>query len=133
MIIPRQGGAMLRLTRAQRRQMQKLSARVDRVTEADRLFLSAFPIDISGSDHKPGRDRPAGTNRRPPDDDPARPRWFIVHPHIAPGYRLCLFVLNLEGAETGLDETTAREIFEWAAEPYRDVEARLRKVAGARP
>ena len=60
-------------------------------------------------------------------------RWFTAVHNIAPGYRLCLFVLNLEGAETDLDEATAREVFEWVAEPYRDIEARLRKAAGAGP
>ena len=45
MTSPRQGGTMsaLRLTRAQRRLMQKLADHVDRVTQADRLFFERFP------------------------------------------------------------------------------------------
>ena len=56
-------------------------------------------------------------------------RWFTAVHNIAPGHRLCLFVRNLEGAETDLDEATAREVFEWVAAPYRDGEARGRKAA----
>ena len=33
----------IQLTRAQRRQMQKLANQVDRVTQADRLFFERFP------------------------------------------------------------------------------------------
>ena len=46
MTTPRQGRHSIervQLTRAQRRQLQKLAARVDRVTEADRLFFERFP------------------------------------------------------------------------------------------
>ena len=64
---------------------------------------------------------------------------IITPPWIPPGLshtasprpRLSLVsVCRSEGAETGLDETTAREIFECAPS---DIEARLRKAAGARP
>jgi hypothetical protein len=42
-------------------------------------------------------------------------------------------VLNREGAETDLPETTARAIWEAAATPYaREIEAQLHKAAGAR-
>jgi hypothetical protein len=45
MTTPRQGGAMsaLRLIRAQRRPMQKLADRVDRVTQVDSLFFERRP------------------------------------------------------------------------------------------
>ena len=45
MTSPRQGGAKsaLRLTGAQRRLMQKLAHRVDRVTQADRLLFERWP------------------------------------------------------------------------------------------
>ena len=44
MTAPRQGGAMsaLRLTGAQRRPMQKLAERVDRVTRVDGLFFERW-------------------------------------------------------------------------------------------
>ena len=44
MTSPRQGGAMsaLRLTGAQRRPMQKLAERVDRVTRVDGLFFERW-------------------------------------------------------------------------------------------
>ena len=124
----------IKLTRAQRRQMQKLTDKVDRVAEADSLFFEHFPhrqyrvrltsqAEIARQELIDGR----------PMTIPPGHRWFTAVHNIAPRYRLCLFVRNLEGAETDLDEVTAREVFEWVAEPYRDIEARLRKAAGVRP
>ena len=57
---------------------------------------------------------------------------------IPPGYRMFMVVRNiakpnLEGAETDLDEATAREIFEWVSEPYREIEAQMCRAAGVRP
>ena len=118
MIIPRHGCAMFRLTRAQRREMQKLAARVDRVTQADRLFFARFP-------HRQYRGRltrRAEITRqelieRPPDDDPARLPAVRGRPQYRPGCPLVFIFADLEGAETDLDETTARAIFEWRPGP----------------
>jgi hypothetical protein len=110
--------------------MRKLSERVDHVTQADRLFFERRPdrqhrirptsqAEIARQELIDGR----------PMTIPPGCRWFTAVHNSAPGYRLCLFVAKLEGAETDLNEATARE---WVVEPYRDVEARLRKAAGAR-
>ena len=95
-----------------RRELKKLSASVDRVTEADRLFFERFPhrqhrvrltslAEIARQELIDGR----------PMTIPPGFRWFTAVHNIAPGFRLYLFVPNLEGAETDLDEATAREIF----------------------
>ena len=62
------------------------------------------------------------------------PGWriFTVIRNIAPGFRLCLFIPNLEDAEPDLDEAAAREVFEWVAEPYREVESQMCRAAGLR-
>ena len=58
-------------------------------------------------------------------------RFFTVVRNIATGARMRFLVLNMEGAETDLPETTARAIWEAAATPYmREIEAQLRKAAG---
>ena len=116
MTSPRQGGTMsaLRLTRAQRRLMQKLADRVDRVTQADCLFFERFPhrqhrvrltsrAEIEQQELLDGRSMTI----------PPSYRWFTAVHNIAPGYHLCLFVPYFEGAETDLDEATARKVFDW--------------------
>jgi hypothetical protein len=133
MTSPRQGGAMR--ARAQRRLMQKLADRVDRVTQADRLFFERFP-------HRQHRVRLTSGAEieeqvllygRSMTIRPGYP-WFTAVHKIAPGYHLCLFVLNFEGAETDLDEAIARRVFEWwLKKTDRYIEARLRRPAGARP
>ncbi len=119
MTSPRQSGTMstLRLTRAQRRELKKLAASVDRVTDADRLFFERLPhrqhrvrltsqAEIARQELIDGR----------PMTIPPGYRWFTAVHNIAKP--------NLEGAENDLDEATAREVFEWVAEPYREIEVR---------
>ena len=117
------------LTRAQRRELRKLSASVDRVTEADRPFFERFPhrqyrVRITSRAEIAREELIDGRPKRIPPSY----RWFTAVHDIAPGCHLCLYVPFLEGAETDLDEATARKVFEWAAEPYRDKEAQLRKA-----
>ena len=85
MIIPRHGCAMFRLTRAQRRELKKLSARVDRVTEADRLFFERFPhrqyrVRITSRVEIARQELIDGL----PMTIPPGYRWFIVHPQHRP-------------------------------------------------
>ena len=54
---------------------------------------------------------------------PGYRRFTAVH-NIARGYHLCLFLPNLEGAETDLDEATARKVFECEWQRSTDLEAR---------
>ena len=111
---PRQGDAMssVQLTRAQRRELKKLSASVDRVTEADRLFFERLPH----RQHRVRLTSLAEIARQElidgqPMTIPPGFRWFTAVHNIAPGFRLYLFVPNLEGA-VGLDEATAPVIFQ---------------------
>jgi hypothetical protein len=125
----------IQLTRAQRRAMKKFADRVDRITQADRLFFERFP-------HRQHRVRPSSQTEVGQNeiidgkrvDLPPGWRWFTAVRNVAPGYRMCLLVPNLEGAETDLTEAVAREVFEGAAAPFTwQLEARLRKAAGVRP
>jgi len=124
----------IQLNRTQRRQMQKLADRVDRVTQADRRFFERFP-------HRQHRVRLAsqaelGQNEileGRPIFQPESCRVFTVVRNIAPGVRLRVYVRGIEGSETDLDEPTARQIFEMAATPRTwEIEAVMRKAAEAR-
>jgi hypothetical protein len=111
-----------------REKMQKVADRVDRVTQADRLFFERFP-------HRQHRVRLASQAEIAQyellEGQPAMPppgcRVFTVVRNIAPGARLRLYTYGLEGAETDLSEPTARAIFEAAATPrIWEIEAQIR-------
>jgi hypothetical protein len=124
----------IQLTRTQRRQMQKLGERVDRVTQADRLFFERFPnrqhrvrlasqAEIGQQEIMEGK----------PQAIPPGCRIFTAVRNIAPGVRLRLFTFGLEGSETDLSEAWARAIFETAATPRTwEIEAQMRRAAEAR-
>jgi hypothetical protein len=125
----------IQLTRAQRRQMQKLADRVERVKEADRLFFERFP-------HRKHRVRLASQAEIEQDEllrgtalgAPPPCRIFAAVRNVAPGVRLKLMIRGIEGAETDLAEEMARAIFEANATPYIwAIEAEMRKAAEARP
>ena len=124
----------IQLTRTQRRQMQKLADRVDRVTQADRLFFERFP-------HRMHRVRLASQAEIEQREilesavlwNPPGCRIFAVVRNIAPGVRLRLMVRGLEGAETDLSEQMATAIFEGSATSLTwAIEAQMRKAAEAR-
>jgi hypothetical protein len=124
----------IKLTRAQRRRVQKLAGKVDRVTQADAKFFERFP-------HRRHRVRLASDaeigHREILEGEPVwMPpgcRIFAVVRNIAPGVRLRMYIRGLEGSETDLDEATARAIFEASATSKTwEIEAELRKVAEAR-
>jgi hypothetical protein len=104
------------LSRAQHRQMKKLAARVDKITDADRKFFERFP-------HRQHRVRLAGraeveqdatlTGESPRRLPPDLSRYGIVK-NIAPGVRLRLIVIGHEGWDTDASEQAARERFEAA-------------------
>jgi hypothetical protein len=133
---PRQGGTMsaLRLTRLQRWLMQKLADHVDRVTQAGRVFLEPFP-------HRQQRVRlniRAEINQHELIDGkrpiPPGYRLFTVVRNIAPGARMRLVLPAPEGRDTDVCEATARAILQAVSSPYTwEIEARLRKAAGAQP
>ncbi len=123
----------VQLTRAQRRQMQKLADRVDRVTNADRLFFERRPDRMHRV--RLASQAEIGQNEilEGPHEAPPGCRIFTIVRNIAPGVRQRLFVFALEGSETDLSEATARAAFETAATPRTwEIEAALRKAAEAR-
>ena len=136
MTIPRQGvhtASTVQLTRAPRRQMQKLADRVDRVAQADRRFFERFP-------HRQHRMRIAGVAEieqqailnGAPCSRPGRCIYVVVK-NVVPGVRLRLLVRGADGMDTDIDEAAARKIFESAAP--RDawkVEAEMRRLAEGR-
>lgn len=123
-----------KLTRQQRRQLQKLAEKVDRVTNADRLFFERFPqrrhrVRLASAAEIGQQEIMEGQ----PLFLPAGCRIFTVVRNISPGVRLRLFVRGIEGAETNLDEATAREIFEGAATAKTwEIESGLRRALEAR-
>ena len=123
----------IKLSRAQRRQMQKLTDKIDRIVEADRLFFERFP-DRQYRVRLTSRaeiDRQELIDGRPMTIPPGC-RMFTVIRNIAPGFRLCLFIPNLEGAEHRPGRGRGARVFEWVAEPYREVEAQMCRAAGLR-
>jgi hypothetical protein len=124
----------IQLNRTQRRQLQKLADRVDRVTQADRLFFERFPYRI----HRVRLASPAEIEQQELLEGaalwaPPPCRIFAVVRNIAPGVRLRLMVRGVEGAETDLTEEMASAIFRDSATPQTwAVEAQMRKAAGAR-
>ena len=122
----------IKLTRTQQQEMKKLGKFVDRATEADRVFFERRPDRM----HRVRFSHQAEIRQNEiidgkPETVPPGFRWFTVVRNVYPGARIRLYVMNLEDAETDLDEATAREIFEWAETPVREVEARLRKFDGS--
>jgi hypothetical protein len=114
--------------------MQKLAARVDLVTQADRRFFLQRPdrkhrVRFAAAAEIEQTRIASGE----PMAVPPGCRFFTIVKNIVTGTRLRLLVLNEEGAETDLSEEVARTIWEEAETPHmREVEAQLRKVAGVR-
>jgi hypothetical protein len=108
------GPAAKKMSRAQRRQMKKLAAHVDMITDADGKFFDRFP-------HRRDRVRIAGraeieqkalltgegTPRLPPDKS-----YYAIIKNLAPGSRLRMIVVGNEGWDTEVSEQEARERFE---------------------
>jgi hypothetical protein len=123
----------IRLTRAQRRQMQKLADKVDRVTQGDRRFFERRPdrqhrVRLAGMAEFEQHELINGPLEIPPGF-----QLFAVVRNIAPGHRMRLFLPAPEGRETDVSEITARAIWDAVATPkIREVEAQMRKIAEAR-
>jgi hypothetical protein len=130
---PVQGGSD-RLTPSQKRQMKRLAEKVDRITQADRRFFERRPgrqhrVRLAGQAEIAQQELFEG---KPVDQLPGC-RIFAIVRNIAPGVRLRLFTLGVEGADTDLSETMARSIFEACATPCsRHIEAQLRAAVAAR-
>lgn len=121
-------------TRKQQRQLQKIADRVDRVTQADRLFFERRPdrkhrVRLASQAELEQCELMEGLPTAPPPGC----RVFTIVRNIAPGARLRLYAYGLEGAETDLSEATALAIYEATATPKtRAIEAQMRDVVEAR-
>lgn len=122
-------------TRTQRRQLQKLADRVDRVTQSDRRFFERFP-------NRQHRVRLASQAEIEQNTvligaEMVLPPWqqhFVAVKNVAPGMRMRLTVVGPTDAETDLDEETARIIYEIVNnDQARKVEAQMRMAAETRP
>jgi hypothetical protein len=125
-----QGGE--HLSRAKRHQMKKLATGVNKITDADRKFFERFP-------HRQYRVRLAARAEIKQDTllngaSPHLPReffYFMAVKKIAPGVRVRLRIIGLEGSDTDLSEESARAIYEMACTP--EAEALERQLAELRP
>ncbi|MEK9282737.1 hypothetical protein MTR72_24395 [Bradyrhizobium sp. ISRA442] len=102
------------LSRAQRRQMKKLAARVEKITDADRKFFERFPhrqhrVRLAGSAEIEQKALMHGhaTERLPPGRS-----YYAIIKNIVPGSQLRMIVVGKEGWDTKLSEQAARERFE---------------------
>ena len=107
-----------KLTRVQRRQLKKLAAQIDKVTQADARFFERFP-------HRQHRIRLTARaeieqNALMTGEDPHIPRefsYFMAVKRVAPGVRVRLQIIGLEGSDTDISEESARAIYEAARTP----------------
>jgi hypothetical protein len=121
------------LSRAQRRQLKKLMARVYKIKDADRKFFERFP-------HRKHRVRPAGCAEVEQDAlfaGKARPRlppdlnYYAIVKNVARGARLRAIVIGNGGWDTNLSEEEARERFEAArTSQVSETEQALIKLSG---
>ena len=120
-------------SRARRRHLQKLTDKIDRVVEADRLFFERFPhrqyrvrftsrAEIDRQQLIDGR-----TMKIPPGC-----RMFTVIRNFAPGFRLCLFIPNLEGADPDLGRSRGARSLRVGGRAVLGVRAAQCRAAGLR-
>ena len=110
--------AAVKLTRTQRRQVEKLAARIDKVTLAHARFFERFP-------HRQHRIRIASQAEIEQDRAftgsemalPWRKRLFVAVKNRAPGVGLRLFVVGPRDADTDLSEEQARLVYEAGSVP----------------
>jgi hypothetical protein len=120
-----------KMTRAQRRQFEKLTARIDKITRADARFFERFP-------RRQHRVRLAARaeieqNAQLTGEDPDIPRefsYFTAVKNVAPGVRVRLQIIGLEASDTDVSEEIARAIYEAARAP--EAEELEQHLAGLR-
>jgi len=120
----------MKLTRNQRRQIEKLAPHVERLTEADRVFFDQHPdrqhrVRHTGEAELADIETMEGKLMKPPTDC----RWFTIVRNVVPGARIRIFVANYNDTETGLDvpEEFARTVFDTFAHPgIPEMEAAMR-------
>jgi hypothetical protein len=125
------GPAAKKMTRTQRRRFEKLTVRVEKVTQADARFFERFP-------HRQHRIRLAARAEIEQDallgalpDIPRAFSYFMAVKNLAQGVRVRLLIIRLEGSDTDISEESAREIYELARTP--EAEEVEQQLAGLRP
>jgi hypothetical protein len=126
------GPTAKKMTRAQRRQFKKLTSRIDKVTRADARFFERFP-------HRQHRVRVAARaeieqNALMIGGDPDIPHdfsYFMAVKNVAPGARVRLLIMGLEGSDTDISEESARAIYEMVRTP--EAEQVEQQLAGLCP
>jgi len=101
----------IKLSSAQRRELEKLGKQVKRALQSDKLFFERRPermhrVRLSHSAEIRQNKIIAGA----PLDAPPGFMWVTVVRKIAPVVRMRLFTQNFDEAETDLDEDTARTL-----------------------
>jgi hypothetical protein len=123
----------IQLNRTQRRLMKKLAERVDRVTQADRLFFERFPNRqhrVRLASQAEIEQNAVLTGSGDMILSPGQQHYVAVK-NVAPGHRMRLSVVGPINAETDLNEDEARRIYE-VVNNFQScaIEAELRKLAG---
>jgi hypothetical protein len=125
--------APMKLTRAQRRRIEKLAERIDRVSKADRKFFQRFPLRRHrvrvASQAEIEQPRLLGEDV----SLPTGKQHFVAIRYLTPDMRLRLLVVGPQDADTDLSESEARRIFELnETEAVRQVQAAMLEAAGAK-
>lgn len=123
------------LSRAKRRELQKLAVRVERVTRSDAKFFERFP-------HRCHRVRLTSQAEiaqdavllGKPQQPPPGHQFYTAVKNIGPGVRLRLSICGPQDADTDLSEAQAFEIYERFNGPdVRKIEADMRAKFLGRP
>ena len=125
----------MKLTRNQRRQIEKLSPHVDEVTQGDRVWFENNPdrhhrIRFASECEIASHEIIEGRLLQPPPPF----RWFTIVRKVYPGARIRVYAVAHAEAPTGLHvpEECAREAFDEYANPRAvEMEIALRGVRSA--
>jgi len=121
----------IKLSRAQRREIQKLAMKVDKATASDRRFFERFP-------HRQHRIRRAHSAEVQQEEIARCMRWihepgyraFAVIRNLCSGARLRMLIQGSEDADADIGEAAARDIYEqFETGETRQVEAEMRAIS----
>jgi hypothetical protein len=106
------------MSRAQRRRFEKLIVRVEKATQADARFFERFPyrqhrVHLAARAEIERDALLSGAGLHIPREF----SYFMAVKNIAPGVRLRLRIIGLEGSDTDVSEEVARAIYEGARTP----------------
>ena len=106
------------LTSAQRREFEKNSAEVEKISTSDRNFFERFPLRqhrlrVAGRYETENCALVAG---HPPSKLPPGQARYVIVKNLRPGVRLKMMLTAREGLDADMPEQHAREFFEKALE-----------------